>query len=157
VSALSAGFLRNFGRVTRESKGTTSTRLRVLIADDTAAIRQSMSNLISGVDNVEIVGLAQNGAEALEVIRTLKPDVVTLDIRMPKLNGIEVLEAIRREKLAVTVIIMTGLEETEYRRRCLALGAHYYFHKTTEFEQVVKVVQERAALLAKVPESQATL
>jgi YesN/AraC family two-component response regulator len=118
-----------------------------LIADDTAAIRNSMSNLISRLPDVEIVGLAQTGTEALEKIRELKPDVATLDIRMPELSGINVLEAVQREGLALTVIVLTGLEEAEYRKKCLGLGASYFFHKATEFELVVEVLKERAAQL----------
>jgi DNA-binding NarL/FixJ family response regulator len=122
-------------------------RLKVVIADDTAAIRDSMSNLISRLPDVEIVGLAQTGTQALELIRTLKPDVATLDIRMPELSGINVLDAIRKEALPVTVIVMSGLAEAEYRRKCLALGAKYFFHKATEFELVVEVLNERARAL----------
>jgi two-component system, chemotaxis family, protein-glutamate methylesterase/glutaminase len=118
-----------------------------LIADDTAAIRNSMSNLISRLPDVEIVGVAQTGTEALEKIRSLKPDVATLDIRMPEMSGINVLEAIQRDGLVLTVIMLTGLEEAEYRRKCLALGARYFFHKATEFELVVDVLKQRAAQL----------
>src|SRR4029077_15904256 len=94
-------------------------RFRVLIADDSEAIRQSLSALISRVKNVEIVGLARTGSEALELIRTFKPDAVTLDIRMPELNGMHVLEGIKREGLEVMPIMMTGVTEDEYRRKCM--------------------------------------
>ena len=126
---------------------TTQKRLRVLIADDTAAIRESMSNLISRLPEVEIVGLAQTGTEALELMRSLKPDVATLDIRMPGLSGIKVLEAMREEGLKIMVMVLTGLEETEYRQKCLALGAKHFFHKTTEFEMVVEVLKREAGEL----------
>jgi YesN/AraC family two-component response regulator len=121
--------------------------LRVVIADDTAAIRDSMSNLIGRLADVAIVGLAKNGTEALEMIQTLKPDVATLDIRMPGLSGIKVLEAISREQLPVDVIMLTGLEETEYKHKCLSLGAKHFFHKAMEFERVVDVLKQRAAEL----------
>jgi two-component system, response regulator YesN len=122
-------------------------KLRVLIADDTAAIRDSLSALISRIDDVEIVGLAETGTRALELIRSLQPDITTLDIRMPGVSGINVLEAIRREKLNVTIIVLTGLVEAEYRRKCLALGASYFFHKATEFEMVIDVLNERVRSL----------
>ncbi len=122
-------------------------RLRLLIADDTAAIRESMSNLISRLPEVEIVGLAQTGTEALEMMRSLKPDAATLDIRMPGLSGIKVLEAMAREGLDVMVMVLTGLEEAEYRRKCLALGAKHFFHKATEFEMVVEVLKREAVEL----------
>ncbi len=122
-------------------------QLRVLIADDTAAIRDSMSNLISRLPDVEIVGQATTGTEALEKIRALKPDVATMDIRMPGLSGIHVLSELKREGPVVTVIMLSGLAEAEYRKKCLALGASYFFHKATEFELVVEVLKERARAL----------
>jgi YesN/AraC family two-component response regulator len=120
------------------------TRFRVLIADDSTAIRQSLSALISRLNNVEIVGLARTGSEALELIRTLKPDAVTLDVRMPEINGINVLKIIKRERLEIMVIVLTALVEDEYRRKCLELGAKYFFHKSTEFEMVIDVLTEHA-------------
>lgn len=122
-------------------------RLRILIADDTPAVRSSLSALISRMEDVEIVGLAGTGAEALELARELKPDVMTLDIHMPALNGIEVLEALRGEQLGLTTIVLTGLAEEEYRDRCLALGATHFFHKATEFEKVLEILKERASQL----------
>jgi YesN/AraC family two-component response regulator len=137
----------NLGAVNGKQDKSERKRLRVLIADDTAAIRDSMSNLIARLRDVEIVGLAQTGTEALEMIRKLKPDIATLDIRMPELSGIKVLEAIRREKLPVMVIMLTGLEEPEYQRKCFALGAKHFFHKAMEFESVVDVLKAHAAEL----------
>jgi DNA-binding NarL/FixJ family response regulator len=122
-------------------------KVRVLIADDTANIRESLSALISHLEGIEIVGLAETGTQALEMFRTLKPDVATLDIRMPGLNGIKVLETIRRESVPTTVIVLTGLDEAEYRRRCFDVGADYFFHKATEFEKVIDVLKDRASKL----------
>jgi DNA-binding NarL/FixJ family response regulator len=121
--------------------------LRVVIADDTAAIRESMSNLISRLADVEIVGQAHTGTQALQMIRTLKPHIATLDIRMPELSGINVLTQLNREGSDVAVIMLSGLVEAEYRRKCLALGAKYFFHKATEFEMVVDVLKEQARVL----------
>jgi len=121
--------------------------LRVLIADDTAAIRESLSALVKRLEDVEIIGLAENGAQALEMIRSLKPDVATLDIRMPGANGIKVLETIQKEQLGVVVTVLTGLDEAEYRNKCLSLGAKHFFHKATEFEKVIEVLKQYAANL----------
>lgn len=121
--------------------------MRVLIADDTAAIRESLSALVKRLEDVEIIGLAENGAQALEMIRSLKPDVATLDIRMPGANGIKVLETIQKEQLGVVVTVLTGLDEAEYRNKCLSLGAKHFFHKATEFEKVIEVLKQYAANL----------
>ncbi|EEF57195.1 response regulator transcription factor [Pedosphaera parvula] len=117
-------------------------RLRVLVADDSAAIRDSLSSLISRLSDVEIVGLARTGLEAYELIQSLNPDVVTLDIRMPGMSGIQVLEAIKKQQLEVTVIVLTGLAEMEYRRKCTDLGAKFFFHKSTEFEKLIEVLSD---------------
>jgi two-component system, NarL family, response regulator DesR len=132
-------------RVSNDSAKPGRKVLRVVIADDTAAIRDSMSNLIGRLADVAIVGMAKTGTEALEMIQTLKPDIATLDIRMPGLSGIKVLEAISREQLSVEVIMLTGLEEAEYKKKCLSLGAKHFFHKAMEFECVVDVLKQRAA------------
>jgi YesN/AraC family two-component response regulator len=117
-------------------------RLRVLIADDSAAIRDSLSSLISRLPDVEIVGLARTGVEAYELIQSLNPDVVTLDIRMPEMSGINVLEAIKKKQLETTIIVLTGLAEIEYRRKCTELGAKFFFNKSTEFEKVIEVLSD---------------
>ena len=118
--------------------------VRVVIADDSASIRNSLAALIRRLRDVEIVGIAHNGAEALEIIRAQQPDVVTLDIRMPGMTGLEVLEVMQREQLGPTVIMLTGLGEAEYEQKCRELGAHYFFEKATEFEKVLELLDERA-------------
>ncbi len=115
-------------------------RTRVLIADDSAAVRASLSALISRLPEVEIIGIAITGTEALQFARSLKPDVMTLDVRMPEMSGIDVLEALQKDRLIPIVIMLTGLTEVEYQRKCLALGAKYFFHKATEFEKVIEIL-----------------
>jgi YesN/AraC family two-component response regulator len=122
-------------------------RSRVLIADDSEAVRNALSSLIARLPGIEIVGTARNGIEALDVLRKLKPDVLTLDIRMPDMNGLQVLEEIRKEamKPSPTIIVLTGLAEDEYKQRCTQLGAEYFFNKATEFEKVIDILANRAA------------
>ena len=115
-------------------------RTRVLIADDSAAIRASLSALLSRLPGIEIAGVAITGSEALHMARSLKPDVITLDVRMPELTGIQVLEILQKEQLHPVVIMLTGMTEVEYQRKCLELGAKYFFHKTTEFEKVIEIL-----------------
>jgi YesN/AraC family two-component response regulator len=122
-------------------------RTRVLIADDSPAIRSSLAALIARLPGVEIVGLAQTGTEALDLVRTLKPHVVTLDLHMPKLSGIKVLETIRHDPFQPTIIVLTGLDEMEYQRKCMDLGAKFFFHKATEFEKVIDILTDHNRLL----------
>ena len=116
-------------------------KLRVLIVDDSAQIRSMLTRLCVGFPNLEVVGEAQDGLEALSSIAQFKPDVITLDIRMPKLNGIEVLKAIGEEKPKPIVIVLTGITEEIYRQKCFELGANYVLTKGSEFEEIVGVLR----------------
>lgn len=121
--------------------------MKVVIADDSEAIRTSLAALLARVEGVEIVGKATTGVEAMEMVRRLKPDAMTLDVRMPEMNGIKVLEALKHEKLELTVLVLSGVGEDKYRERCISLGAARFFDKATEFEQVLNLLAEKAASL----------
>lgn len=126
----------------KKATGQYRKRLRVLIADDSAAMRVSLSFLISELAYGEVIGFAWDGLEAVKLIRELKPDLVTLDIRMPGMNGLEVLQSIRKGKSRPIVIVVSGLAEVEYRKRCLELGANHFFCKGDEVEGLVKVLND---------------
>ena len=87
------------------------------------------------------MGEAENGVKGLKLIRKLRPDVITLDIQMPKMGGIEVLKTIKAEGLACVVIVLSAMPEQTYREQCLALGADHVFDKTSEFKKVIEVLQ----------------
>src|ERR1051326_111090 len=84
-------------------------KLRVLIVDDSATLREGLTSLCSLRSELEVVGTASDGVEALEAIYNLKPDVVSLDIRMPRMGGVEVLRAIKRDRLTCTPIVLSGM------------------------------------------------
>jgi DNA-binding NarL/FixJ family response regulator len=115
-------------------------KVRVLIVDDSATLREGLTNLCSLVSELEVVGTAGDGVEALEAIHNLKPDVVSLDIRMPRMSGIEVLKAIQRDRLGCTPIILSGMADEFSREKCLQLGAKYVFDKGTELEKFLQVL-----------------
>src|SRR5258708_5000044 len=115
-------------------------KTRVLIVDDSARLREGLTNLCSLQSELEVVGTAGDGVEALEAIRKLKPDVVSLDIRMPRMSGIEVLRAIRRDRLSCTSIVLSGMADEIFRRKCLELGAKYVFDKSTDLEKYLQVL-----------------
>ena len=119
--------------------------LRVFIADDSDLVRERLATLISELEAVELVGQAEDAHEALEAIQRLEPDVAILDIRMPGGNGIQVLEAVKVSGSALVIIMLTAFPYPQYRKKCLEAGAEYFFDKTTEFEQVAKVLGELQA------------
>ena len=94
-------------------------RIRVLIADDHALMREGIRALLRGSDDVEVVGEASDGREALEQCRVLRPDVVLMDVAMPGLGGLEATLELRREMPAVRVLVLTQYDDREYVARFL--------------------------------------
>jgi DNA-binding NarL/FixJ family response regulator len=121
-------------------------RLRVVIADDSSAVRDSLSSLLSSAADIEIVGTAENGFQAVELVRSLKPDVLTLDLRLPGLDGLAVLQTLQKEQRKTSVVVMTGYDEPEYRERCLELGATRFFHKVWEMDKALTLLLDYASL-----------
>ena len=117
------------------------TSKKVFIADDSDIVRERLAALLSELPGVDVVGEAETAFEAIRSIRRLKPAVVILDISMPGGSGIQVLEAIRKERPVPLVIMLTNFTHEPYRRRCLKLGADYFFDKSSEFEKVKDVLE----------------
>ena len=103
--------------------------IRVLIAEDQAMLLSALGTLLDLEDDIEGVGLAKNGVEALELARTSAPDIVLTDIEMPELGGLELAERIRDEQLARGGIIVTTFARAGYLRRALDAGARGYLLK----------------------------
>lgn len=116
--------------------------LRVFIADDSDLVRERLATMISELEAVELVGQAEDAAGAIEAIQHLKPDVVVLDIRMPRGNGVQALKAIKASKAAPVVIMLTAFPYPAYRKKCLEAGAEFFFDKTTEFDRVAQVIKQ---------------
>jgi DNA-binding NarL/FixJ family response regulator len=100
--------------------------------------------MLTNIAGVEIVGQAHNAQDAIASISELKPDVVILDIRLLGKSGIDVLKDIRDKKLPIRVIMMTNYPYPQYRKKCEALGADYFFDKVTEIEEIPKVIEKLA-------------
>lgn len=116
--------------------------MKVLIADESSLVRECLAALVSEIRGVELVGQAGDAYEALETIQRLRPDVVILDVRMPGGNGIRVLEAIKKSTAAPVVIMLAAFPYPQYRKKCLEVGADYFFDKSTEFDRVVQVLRK---------------
>ena len=116
--------------------------MKVFIADDSKIVRERLKEMLSEVSEIEIIGEAGDGEEAIKAINILAPDVVILDIRMPKGNGIEALKAIKGGCPTPTVIMFTNYPYPQYRKKCMELGADCFFDKSTEFEKVEVIVRQ---------------
>lgn len=125
--------------------GNYSDNLSVYIADDSPVLRQSLNELLSEIQNVNVVGEAGDGKTAQQEILEIEPDVVLLDIRMPGKNGIEVLRHIKKVFPEIVVIMFTSHDHSSYRTASYESGADYYYHKTTGLLDLVETLETMAA------------
>lgn len=114
--------------------------MKILIVDDSPLLRDRLKGLLKNFDSVSVVTEAENGAEALKLVRETNPDVAILDIRMPEMNGIEVLRKIREGGSRLKIIILTNYPYKQYRERCLAEGADYFFDKNQDIAGLTEVI-----------------
>ena len=121
--------------------------IRVLLADDQALVRGGFRALLDARDDIEVVGEAADGHEALALGRSLLPDVILMDIRMPGLDGLETTRQIAADPhlAAVRIIILTTFELDEYLFDALRFGASGFLVKDTEPADLVKAVRIVAA------------
>jgi YesN/AraC family two-component response regulator len=117
-------------------------KLKVFIVDDSLIVREHLVTMLDELAGTEIVGQAENVAEAIRGIHTFQPDVVILDIRMPGGSGIEVLQNIKQNQVVPMVIILTNYPYPGYRQRCLNAGADFFLDKSTEFDQIPKLFEQ---------------
>jgi len=122
--------------------------LRVLVVDDTIVYRKAVSDIIAEIPGVELVGVAHNGKIALAKIQTLKPDILTLDIEMPEMNGIEVLAELQKNYPGVGAVMLSTLtaEGSEMTMRALELGAFDFILKPQSRNQIEGKKEIKAAL-----------
>ena len=113
---------------------------RVLIVDDSEVIRQRLRSLISDTENVELAGEAEDTQSAIDLWQSTNPDIVILDLRMPGGGGINVLREIKKQSPETMVVILTNYPYIAYRKRCIELGADYFFDKSLEFGKVKDIV-----------------
>lgn len=115
--------------------------MKIFIADDSTIVRERLIDMLSGLKDLEVVGQAEEGLQAIDSIRKLKPDAVVLDIQMPNGSGIDVLQNIKMEEPTPIVIILTNYSYSQYRKRCMDAGVDFFFDKSTQFNEVMKVLE----------------
>jgi len=116
--------------------------MKVVIADDSSLLRDRIKSLLNSLNNNPMIYEAENGVDALHLIREKKPDLVILDIRMPEMNGIEVLKKIRELKMKTKVCILTNYPYPQYKKRCFEAGADFFLRKTEDFEEIEIIVSD---------------
>jgi len=119
--------------------------IRVVLADDHVFVRDGIKSLLENEANIEVVGEAIDGADALEVVASSKPDLLIADIRMPNLTGIELVEKLRRENNNVKIIMLSMHESEEYVLKSIKAGADGYLLKGSSKEEFLKALHTVAA------------
>ena len=124
--------------------GLNMSKINVAIADDNQKMVSMMTQLLNLDQDIEVIGSAGNGEAAVEIIKEKKPDVVLLDIIMPKLDGIGVLEKLRDERLEKqpTVIMVTAMGQESVAEEAMELGASYFILKPFDSEMVIRKIKQ---------------
>ncbi|MFQ5610649.1 MAG: response regulator [Anaerolineae bacterium] len=117
-------------------------KIRVLLADDHAIVRQGLRALLSDTSDIQVVGEAENGREALEKTLEHRPDVVIMDFGMPNLNGLEATHKILNQVPTTKVLVLTMHDSKEYILQCLKAGAAGYLLKDTIMEDVIEAIRQ---------------
>jgi DNA-binding NarL/FixJ family response regulator len=124
--------------------------IRVVVVDDHPVVRHGLTAILRYEQDIEVVGDAADGAEAVRVILEQRPDVVLLDLRLPKLSGIEVMRHVRAQAPEVRFLVLTTYDTDEYIGPALAVGAQGYLLKDATPDELARgvrsLVQGRAAL-----------
>ena len=124
--------------MTKEAEGT----IRLLICDDQAIVCEGLRAILDGVPHIEVVGVANNGADALELTRTTQPDLVLMDLKMPRMNGIQATRAICDQFPGVRILVLTTYDEDEWVIDAIRAGAAGYVLKDTPKEDLIKAIRE---------------
>ena len=119
--------------------------IKVLVADDEALLRSAFSSLIEAQDDLEVVGAAADGRQAVELVANLAPDVVVMDVRMPVMDGIEATRQITRGLARSRVLILTTFDLDEYVFEALRAGASGFALKSRPPEELLSGIRTLAA------------
>jgi len=119
-------------------------KIRVLVADDHSLLRRGLVKLLEMTDEVVVVGQAVNGEEVVELTEQLQPDIILMDINMPKLNGIEATRQII-DTHNIPILALTIHDDEEYIAEMIRAGAHGYILKDSELSSLVQAIKRVAA------------
>jgi two-component system NarL family response regulator len=116
------------------------TKIRILIVDDNPVVRTGLTSMLGTQDGFEVAGTASSGEEALSLIVRTNPDIMLMDLRMPGMNGIDLLRALQAHPNAPRTIVLTSFETDEDVYRAVQAGAHGYLLKSTMQKEMVTAI-----------------
>ena len=124
----------------------TGEKIRVMIVDDVSETRENVRKLLQFESDVDVVGVARTGKEAIQLSQDLNPDVVLMDINMPDMDGISATEAIRAKQPAVQVIILSVQGDQNYMRRAMLAGARDFLTKPPMGDELISAIRRAGAM-----------
>ena len=124
-----------------KSKRMNGSKIRVVVVDDHAVVRQGLCGLLAGYDDIEVVGEAANGYDAVEMDRQLQPDIFVMDVTMPKLDGIEATRRIKRQHPATVVIGLSVHNSPQVQKEMRTAGAAAFLNKETAVDQLYETIK----------------
>ncbi len=116
-------------------------KIKIIIADDHQLFREGLVNLLTDTNSIEIIGQAENGKDAIELVERLSPDIVIMDIGMPIINGIEATALLRQKNPKIKVIALSMHSEKHYIKEMLEAGASGYLFKNCTYQQLIEGIQ----------------
>jgi DNA-binding NarL/FixJ family response regulator len=116
-------------------------KLRIVLAEDHTVVREGLSYILSAEPDFEVVGGAGDGLEALEVVRQVQPDVILMDLQMPRLNGVEAIKLLRADNPQVKIIILTTYKTDDYLLEGIRAGARGYLLKDVPKEELCRAIR----------------
>ena len=125
-------------------KQQTEKTIRLLICDDQAIVCEGLRAILTPIPQIEVVGIANNGAEAVDLTRAKQPDLVLMDLKMPKMNGIQATKAIREQFPNVRILVLTTFDADEWVMDAIRNGASGYLLKDAPQEELVKAIIDTA-------------
>ncbi|MDD5312986.1 MAG: response regulator transcription factor [Dehalococcoidia bacterium] len=117
-------------------------RIRILLAEDHKVVREGTRRLLESQDDFDVVGEASDGVEAVELTKKLKPEIIIMDVSMPRLNGIEATKQIKALYSNIAVLVLTGYDDDEYVFALLEAGAAGYLLKESSGEELIEAIRQ---------------
>jgi two-component system, NarL family, response regulator LiaR len=117
-------------------------RIRILIVDDHTVVREGLNALFSAEPEMEVVGMASNGREAVELARELNPDVILLDLVMPEMDGVQATRKIKENNPQARILVLTSFAEEHQVYSAIKAGAIGYLMKDTSSDQLIQAIQD---------------
>lgn len=118
--------------------------IRVLVTDDHLVVREGLHLILETADDIEVVGEAADGAECLRLVPELKPDLILMDLQMPRMDGITAIEHLRKDFPEIAIVILTTYNEDDLMIRALQAGARGYLLKDSSREDLLDTIHAAA-------------